>query len=101
MSPGESEFLNAIVLRTKPQKHFTKWYPPEAVEFLRRVNEFQNRNFARRNRFTQPTLVATEASEKNSIYWQYCKYKILAKLTFGKKRKYYKVKRDLLREKVR
>ena len=36
-----------------------------------------------------------------SIYWHYYRCKWLAKFTFGKKRKHYKAKRDMLHEKVR
>jgi len=38
---------------------------------------------------------------KCSIYLHYYKYKILAKLTFGEKRRHYKAKRDIFHEKVR
>ena len=37
----------------------------------------------------------------NSIYWHYYRCKILSKLTFGKKRKHYKVKRDMFHELIR
>ena len=39
--------------------------------------------------------------QKRSIYWHYYRYKVLAKITLGKKRKHYKEKRNALREKVR
>jgi|GEM_PF-3174319 len=39
--------------------------------------------------------------QKKLIYRHYYRCKILAQLTFGKKRKHYKEKRDLLHEKVR
>lgn len=35
------------------------------------------------------------------IYWQYYRCKLLAKLTFGKKRKHYKAKRNLFHDQVR
>ena len=39
--------------------------------------------------------------KKRSIYWNYQRYKILSKLTFGKKRKHYKEKCKIFQEKVR
>ena len=39
--------------------------------------------------------------QKHSIYWHYYRYKVLAKITFGKKRKHYKEKRNAFHEKVR
>ena len=38
---------------------------------------------------------------KNSIYLHYYRCKLLAKLTFGKKRRHYKAKRNLLHEQIR
>ena len=43
----------------------------------------------------------TLLQEKKSIYWHYYRCKVLAKLTFGEKRKHYKAKRDFYHEKVR
>ena len=39
--------------------------------------------------------------EKRSVYWHYYRCKLLAYLTFGKKRKHYKAKRDIFHEKIR
>ena len=39
--------------------------------------------------------------QKHSIYWHYYRCKMLAKITFGKKRKHYKEKRNAFHEKVR
>jgi lipopolysaccharide biosynthesis glycosyltransferase len=38
---------------------------------------------------------------KNAIYRQYYKYKLLSKITFGEKRRHYKAKRKFYHEKVR
>ena len=56
----------------------------------------ENQKFASENHD-----VLTLLTQKNSIYWHYYRYKILAKFTFGKKRKHYTAKRDLYHEKVR
>ena len=39
--------------------------------------------------------------QKRSIYWHYYRYKVLAKITLGKKCKHYKEKRNAFHEKVR
>ena len=39
--------------------------------------------------------------QKNSTYWHYYWYKVLAQLTFGKKRQHYQAKRDLYHDQVR
>jgi len=39
--------------------------------------------------------------QKNSIYWDYYRCKVMAKITLGAKRKHYKEKRNALHEKVR
>ena len=39
--------------------------------------------------------------QKSLIYWDYYRCKVLAKITFGKKRKHYKEKRNTLHEQIR
>jgi predicted O-methyltransferase YrrM len=75
--------------------HFEKWYPKEAVEFFKRVNEFQNHHFARRHRFSQPQGAAVPPHKVTKFH--YNKYRLLATLTFGNLRKKYNAKRKAVK----
>jgi predicted metal-dependent peptidase len=72
---------------------------------MRAIRENSNKNKTRNqegsNKPKRQHDNLTLMRQKNSIYWHYYRSKILAKLTFGKKRKHYKAKRDELHEKVR
>jgi radical SAM protein with 4Fe4S-binding SPASM domain len=70
-------------------KHLQDEIQSQREEIQRRDAEIQNQREA-----------LTLLRKKNWIYWQYYRYKLFAKLTFGKKRKHYEKKRDLFHKKV-
>jgi predicted O-methyltransferase YrrM len=100
--PLSAEHLDQLV------KHFTKWYPPEAVEFFKRVNEHQNLHFARKKRSTQPVATGTPKPKTlptipphKVTRFHYNRYRLLAAITFGKWRKKYNAKRKAVKDALR
>jgi len=82
-------------------RHFERWYPKEAVEFFKRVNEFQNHNFARRARFSHGYCGKIEIPPHKVTKFHYNKYRLLAMLTFGKLRQKYNAKRKAIKAALR
>ena len=87
-------------------RHFEKWYPKEAIEFFKRVNDYQNRHFARRARFASPSETGTpdvlpHIPPHKITKFYYNKYRLLAMITCGKLREKYNAKRKAIKAVLR
>lgn len=79
-------------------RHFEKWYPKDAVEFFKRINDFQNHNFVRRWKSSQPKEAETVIPPHKITRFHYNRYRLLSKITFRKLREKYNEKRIALKK---
>ena len=66
-------------------------------EIQRQRDEIQHQRDEIQRSFDNLTLL----QKKHSIYWHYYRYKVSAKITLGRKRKHYEVKRNVFHDRVR